>query len=154
GDGDDGSVLLQAAVQAGVQAKRLGRNRSVAYRRGFDSRAGERLLLVQELHRALAREEFQLAFQLQFNAEGRPSGMETLVRWDHPQRGLLPPGDFMEACEDSGLILPLGRWVLREAARHWRLLDGHGWGALRIGVNVSALQFQEGLVEDVRGLVE
>ena len=80
--------------------------------------------------------------------------METLVRWNHPQRGLLGPGDFMDACEDSGLILPLGRWVLQEAARHWRLLDGHGWGTLRIGVNVSALQFQEGLVEDVRALVE
>ena len=154
GDGDDGSALLRAAVQAGAQAKRLGRNRSVAYRHGFDSRAGERLLLVQELHRALERDEFVLAFQLQFHADGRPSGMETLVRWNHPQRGLLGPGDFMDACEDSGLILPLGRWVLQEAARHWRLLDGHGWGTLRIGVNVSALQFQEGLVEDVRALVE
>ena len=154
GDGDDGSALLRAAVQAGAQAKRLGRNRSVAYRHGFDSRAGDRLLLVQELHRALARQEFVLAFQLQFHADGRPSGMEALVRWQHPQRGLLAPGEFMEACEDSGLVLPLGRWVLQEAARHWRLLDGHGWGALRIGVNVSALQFEEGLVDDVRAVVE
>ncbi len=149
GDGADGTVLLRAASQAAAQAKRLGRNRSVGYRREFESRAGERLLLVQELHRALEHEEFELVFQLQFGDHDRPCGMEALVRWRHPQRGLLSPAAFMDVCEDSGLILPLGRWVLREAARCWRTLDEHGWGALRMSVNVSALQFQEGLVEDV-----
>ena len=148
-DGADGTTLLRAAVQAGVQAKRMGRNRSMAYRCEFDSRAGERLLLVQELHRALERDEFELAFQLQFDGQGRPTGMEALARWRHPERGLLGPGEFMAACEDSGLVLPLGRWVLREAGRRWRMLDVEGWGALRVGVNISALQFQEGLVEDV-----
>ncbi|MBJ6985083.1 EAL domain-containing protein [Luteimonas sp. MC1750] len=149
GDGDDGTTLLRAASQAGAQAKRLGRNRSLAYCSGFDSHAGERLLLVQELHKALQREEFELAFQLQYGAEGKPCGMEALVRWRHPERGVLGPGVFMPACEDSGLILPLGRWVLREAVRCWRRLDEAGWGALRMGVNVSALQFQQHLVEDV-----
>ena len=151
--GDDGTTLLRAASQAGAQAKRLGRNRSLGYRRDFDSDAGNRLLLVQALHRALEREEFELAFQLQFGADGRPCGMEALVRWRHPERGLLGPGVFMPACEDSGLILPLGRWVLREAARCWRTLDDHGWGALRMGVNISALQFQQHLVEDVAAVM-
>ncbi|MEN1941306.1 EAL domain-containing protein [Luteimonas sp. MJ174] len=153
GDGVDGTTLLRAASQAGARAKRLGRNRSVGYRNEFDSRAGDRLLLVKELHDALEREEFELAFQLQFDGEDHPCGLEALVRWRHPYRGLLAPGAFMDVCEDSGLVLPLGRWVLREAMRQWRLLDACGWGALRIGVNVSALQFQEGLVQDVRELL-
>jgi diguanylate cyclase (GGDEF)-like protein/PAS domain S-box-containing protein len=152
-DGGDGATLLRAASQAGAQAKRLGRNRSVAYRPEFDPRAGDRLLLVQELHRALAREEFELAFQLQFGADDKPCGMEALVRWRHPERGVLGPGEFMDACEDSGIILPLGRWTLREAARCWCLLDERGWGALRMGVNISALQFQERLVEDVARVI-
>lgn len=149
-DGGDATSLLRAASQAGAQAKRLGRNRSVAYRDDFDSHAGERLHLVQELHQALEREEFELAFQLQFDADGRPRGLESLVRWRHPRRGLLGPGEFIEACEETGLVLPLGRWVLREAARHWELLDARGWGSLRMGVNISPLQFQEGLVDGVR----
>ena len=153
GDGRDGTTLLRAASQAGAQAKRQGRNRSLGYRREFDSNAGDRLLLVQELHRALQRDEFELAFQLQFAADGRPSGLEALVRWRHPERGLVGPGEFMPACEDSGLILPLGRWVLREAVRCWQALDNRGWGALRMGVNVSALQFQQHLVEDVAAVM-
>jgi len=153
GDGSDGTTLLRAASQAGAQAKRQGRNRSLGYRLEFDSHAGERLLLVQELHQALQRDEFELAFQLQFAANGRPSGLEALVRWRHPERGLVGPGEFMPACEDSGLILPLGRWVLREAVRCWKTLDGRGWGALRMGVNVSALQFQQHLVEDVAAVM-
>ncbi|MBB6600396.1 EAL domain-containing protein [Luteimonas sp. MC1825] len=149
GDGVDGTTLLRAASQAGAQAKRLGRNRSVGYRPDMDSQAGNRLALVQALHQALERDEFELVFQLQFGAYGTPHGMEALVRWRHPERGLLGPDAFMAACEDSGLVLPLGRWVLREAARCWRRLEACGWGALRMAVNISALQFQERLVEDV-----
>ncbi|QCO68572.2 EAL domain-containing protein [Luteimonas yindakuii] len=152
-DGEDGQALLRAASQAGAQAKRLGRNRSVAYRAAFDPRAGERLELIQDLHRALQQDEFELAFQLQFDHRRQPRGMEALVRWRHPERGLLGPGAFMEACEESGLVLRLGRWVLGEAARRWCQLDERGWGGLRMGVNVSALQFQEGLVADVGGAV-
>ncbi|PJJ96725.1 hypothetical protein CO641_12775 [Lysobacteraceae bacterium NML91-0213] len=152
-DGDDGQALLRAASQAGAQAKRLGRNRSVAYQPAFDPRAGERLELIQALHRALDHDEFELAFQLQFDGARQPCGMEALVRWRHPERGLLGPGEFMDACEESGLVLPLGRWVLGEAARRWCQLDERGWGRLRMGVNVSALQFQEGLLADVGGAV-
>jgi len=153
GDGRDGTTLLRAASQASAQAKRQGRNRSLGYRREFDSHAGDRLLLVQELHQALRREEFELHFQLQFAADGRPSGMEALVRWQHPERDLLGPGEFMPACEDSGLVLPLGRWVLREAVRRWQELDQRGWGVLRMGVNISALHFQQQLVEEVRTVI-
>ncbi len=153
-DGLDATSLLRAASQAGVQAKRLGRNRSVAYCDDFDSHAVERLRLVQELHQALEREEFELAFQLQFDGDGRPRGLESLVRWRHTRRGLLGPGEFIGACEETGLVLPLGRWVLREAARHWQLLDARGWGSLRMGVNISPLQFQEGLVGGVREVMQ
>ena len=153
-DGAGGAALLRAATQAGRQAKRGGRNRSVPYEPAFDPRSGERLLLVQELHRALQEGEFELAFQLQFDGDGTPTGMEALARWRHPEHGLLGPARFMEACEDSGLVVPLGSWVLGEAARCWRTLDERGWGGLRMGVNVSALQMQEQLVEDVAAVTE
>ena len=70
--------------------------------------------------------------------------LEALVRWLHPERGMVPPGEFIPACESSGLIVPLGRWVLREAARHLPELQAAGWPDLKIAVNVSAPQFQSG----------
>ena len=153
GDGGSGADLLRAASRAVDQAKRDGRNRSVSYHSGLDPRASERLRLVQELHRALQEGQFELEFQLKFDARERPVGMEALVRWRHPRRGLLGPGCFMEAMEDSGLVVQLGGWALEEAARCWRELDRAGQGALRIGVNVSALQVREELVDEVRAVV-
>ena len=154
GDGGSGQALLQAATRAGDQAKRSGRNRGVAYAPEFDPRSAERLVLAQELHRALEEQQFELEFQLKFDARQWPTGMEALVRWQHPERGPLGPGEFMEACEDSGLVVPLGRWVLEEAARRWRELESHGHGRLRMAINVSALQVRDGLVDDVRAVME
>ncbi|WP_431472814.1 bifunctional diguanylate cyclase/phosphodiesterase [Luteimonas dalianensis] len=153
-DGDTGQRLLRAASRAGDQAKRSGRNRSVAYEPAFNPRSAERLLLVQELHRALQAQQFVLEFQPKFDARERPTGVEALVRWQHPERGLLGPGEFMEACEDSGLVVPLGQWVLEEAARRWRELDALGHGGLRMAVNVSALQVRGGLVGEVSAVME
>lgn len=153
-DGAGGAELLRAASRAVDQAKREGRNRSVAYHPGLDPRAAERLALVQELHRALEEGQFELEYQLKFNIERAPTGMEALVRWRHPTRGLLGPGEFMEACEESGLVVPLGSRVLDEAARRWRELDAHGLGHLRIAVNASALQVREALVEEVAAVID
>ena len=89
-----------------------------------------------------------------FDREGSAVGLEALVRWQHPERGLLAPGHFIGVCEDSGLIVPLGRWVLREAARHHRLLAARGLGHLRISVNVSAAQFAHDLQAEVAAVVE
>ncbi|WP_310235810.1 EAL domain-containing protein [Luteimonas terrae] len=154
GDGDDPAMLLRHADQAMYQAKQQGRNCVVAYREAFGAQASERLALVSQLRDALQAGQFVLVFQLQFDQQRQPVGMEALLRWQHPERGLLAPDAFIGVCEDSGLIVPIGRWVLREAARHHQILAAHGWGHLRLAVNVSAAQFQQGLVDDVLSAIE
>ncbi|MBS7457049.1 EAL domain-containing protein [Coralloluteibacterium stylophorae] len=146
-------LLLRRADLAMYQAKQRGRNCIVAYEQAFDRGAGERLQLVLQLREALRQEQFVLAFQLQFDRSGTPVGVESLLRWKHPERGLLAPGHFIGVCEESGLIVPIGRWVLREAARRWRMLADAGFGDLRVAVNVSAMQFQQGIADDVAAVV-
>ncbi|MGY0561516.1 bifunctional diguanylate cyclase/phosphodiesterase [Luteimonas sp. A277] len=153
GDGGSGAELLRLASRAVDRAKHEGRNRSVAYHSGLDPHAAERLALVQELHRALEEQQFELEFQLKFDVWQRPAGMEALVRWRHPERGLLGPGAFMEACEESGLVMQLGSWVLDQAARCWRELEQLGHGGLRMAVNVSALQVREELVGEIAAVM-
>ncbi|WP_242108722.1 EAL domain-containing protein [Luteimonas aquatica] len=152
-DGGDQQTLLRRADLAMYQAKSYGRNCVAAYRPEFDQRASQRLELVSQLHEALQFEQFELVFQPQFHRDGAVVGMEALLRWRHPQRGLLEPSAFIRACEDSGLIAPIGRWALREAARHHRLLADRGWGHVRIAVNISAEQFLQNLVDDVVAVV-
>ena len=152
-DGDDAEALLMHADIAMYEAKQAGRNRVVEYRPEFDAVASERLHLITRLRQALVREEFVLHFQPLFLADGSATGMEALVRWQHPEQGLLPPGRFIGACESSGLIVELGRWVLREAARHHLLLATRGLGHLTISINVSALQFQPSLLDDVEDVI-
>lgn len=147
--GASAEALLMHADLAMYKAKQKGRNCVVAYQPEFDSQVSDRLHLVSELRLALERNEFTLAFQPLFDFGGAPVALEALVRWQHPERGLLLPGDFIGVCEDSGLIVPLGRWVLREAARHHPILAANGFVHLRIAVNVSALQFQQDLYADV-----
>lgn len=154
-DGDDAERLLHMAGVANHEAKRHDRPHTVRYRAELERTVQERLQMVARLHEAIERQEFELHFQPQYFASGRePVGLEALVRWRHPERGLVPPGEFIPVCEDSGLIVPLGRWVMREAARHHRLLADAGWPGLTIAVNVSAIQFQSGGLEaDVEALV-
>jgi diguanylate cyclase (GGDEF)-like protein/PAS domain S-box-containing protein len=151
--GSDAETLLKHADMAMYQAKQQGRNRAVAYRAEFDVGISERLHLVSALRDALQREEFRLFFQPLFGHDGNAVGMEALLRWQHPQRGLLLPDQFIGLCEDSGFIVPIGRWVLHEAARHHAQLVAHGLGHLRIAVNVSAVQFQPGLYDDVHSAI-
>jgi EAL domain-containing protein (putative c-di-GMP-specific phosphodiesterase class I) len=153
GDGHDAATLLRHADLAMYQAKVTGRNRAVAYRSEFGTHASQRLQLVGHLRDALDRDEFTVVFQPQFAADGQPIALEALVRWEHPSRGMLAPTDFIGACEDSGLIVELGRRVLREAARHYRRLADVGLSGLRIAVNVSAAQFNEDLYRDVEDVV-
>ena len=151
--GADTQTLLRHADVAMYQAKLAGRNRALEYRDEFDANAVERLQLVRHLRDALDNGEFTVLFQPQFGCDGRALGIEALVRWQHPVRGLLAPAEFIGACEESGLIQQLGRHVLFEAASyHVRLVEA-GLAGLRIAVNVSAAQFTEELYTDVEYVV-
>ncbi|KFN44119.1 putative bifunctional diguanylate cyclase/phosphodiesterase [Arenimonas oryziterrae] len=153
--GNDPELLLKHASLAAHEAKRLGDGQTVEFSPVFEAVMRERLDLVARLQEAISRSEFELFFQPQFRAtDRRPIGVEALIRWRHPERGLIPPAVFIAICEDSGLIVPLGRWVLREACRFQQRMAAAGWPQVSVAVNVSALQFQSGhLVEDVRLLV-
>ncbi len=147
--GQDAESLLMHGDLAMYQAKRQGRNRAVVFQSEFADGMSRRLQLVSQLRLALERDEFVPVFQPLFDHDGKVVALETLIRWQHPERGLLLPGEFIAVCEESGLIVELGRKVLELAARHYRLLVAQGYGHLRIAVNVSPAQFTEELVRHV-----
>ncbi len=140
-DGEAAEQLMMRADQAMYSAKNRGRNVFQFFESQMTSSAIEQLELLGELHRALERDEFRLYYQPQYDiGSGSIVGVEALLRWQHPQRGLLAPGEFIAIAEQSALIVPIGRWVLREAcrqARRW--LDG-GYTFGRMAVNLSARQ--------------
>jgi diguanylate cyclase (GGDEF)-like protein/PAS domain S-box-containing protein len=147
----NGIGLLRAADIAMYVAKTSGKSRSEVFQPSHHSAQLERERLQADLYQALERQEFILHYQPIVDlAAGQISGYEALLRWQHPERGLVPPAQFIALAEDSGLIVPIGRWILREAARQaaaWQQPDGSG---PRMSVNVSVRQFQHpNLVEDV-----
>ncbi|HZX79700.1 MAG TPA: EAL domain-containing protein [Lysobacter sp.] len=152
--GRDVETVLKHGDVAMHQAKRQGRNRAVPFQNEFVEGVSRRVQLVAELRQALEREEFVAVFQPLFDSDERPVALETLVRWLHPERGLLPPGEFIPVCEESGLIVELGRRVLDQAARHYRMLADAGLPGLRVAVNVSPAQFNDELVRHVTETIE
>ncbi|MFC0253276.1 putative bifunctional diguanylate cyclase/phosphodiesterase [Massilia consociata] len=143
--------LLKRADLAMYQAKAAGRNMVCFFDPKIQAAALARAMLEAELRQGLSRGEFLLYYQPQLDSEGAVTGVEALVRWRHPQRGMVSPAEFIPAAEDTGLILPLGRWILEEAcAQLVRLAGGPVGQDLHMSVNVSALQFrQPGFVADV-----
>jgi diguanylate cyclase (GGDEF)-like protein/PAS domain S-box-containing protein len=147
---ESGAEMLRNADVAMYRAKEIGPSRIEVYRPDDETGTIRRLRTSNELHRALERDEFELYYQpmVDLNTENMV-GMEALVRWNHPTRGLLLPGEFVGLTEDSGLILPLGAWVVREACRQgalWqslRVAAGLNPGLLNISVNVSAQQLAD-----------
>ncbi|TVR63914.1 MAG: EAL domain-containing protein [Candidatus Competibacteraceae bacterium] len=141
--GQDRDTLLRQAGTALTYAKNGGGNTFRLFTAGMNVNTLERLHLETDLREALERDEFLLYYQPQIDlATGRIVGAEALLRWRNPARGLVPPGQFISIAEESGLIVPLGAWVLREACRQARVWQQAGLPRITVAVNLSALQFQ------------
>lgn len=154
---DDTEVegLFAKADAAMYEAKTKGRNGYQGYFPGLEICGVDRISLDSDLRVALRNNEFELYYQPQVClATQQAVGVEALIRWRHPKHGLLTPVHFIPAAEDNGLIVEIGRWVLREACRQGRQWADAGHAALRIAVNISALEFRQGdFVEQVRTIL-
>ncbi|MEE1903384.1 EAL domain-containing protein [Pseudomonas inefficax] len=151
GNGQDQHELLRNADAAMYHAKSAGKNGYSFFDVSMNSNARQQLQLLQDLRQALEQRQFRLHYQPKFDAQNcQPIGAEALLRWEHPQQGLLLPDRFIGLAEKTGLIIPIGEWVLIEACRQmrqWLDQGHHGW---RMAVNLSAIQFcHAGLVESV-----
>lgn len=149
-DGDDADTLMQRADTAMYRAKEEGRNTFRFFDDRMNAESVEKLTLRNGLRHALDQRQFLLYYQPQIElSSGKVVGVEALLRWQHPQWGLVPPARFIPVAEESGLIVPLGTWVIQEACRqaaHWR---AQGLPDMTMAVNLSALQFKRGEVEAV-----
>jgi diguanylate cyclase (GGDEF)-like protein/PAS domain S-box-containing protein len=150
--GSDGDTLIRNADRALYSAKSNGRGSVCFFTGEMDAQAVERLALEKNLRLALERNEFFLEYQPQVEiATGQITGFEALLRWQQPQMGLIPPAKLIPIAENSGLILPIGEWVLWTACMQARRWLDDGLFAVPVAVNVSALQFrQEGFVSLIR----
>ncbi|WP_298269878.1 EAL domain-containing protein [Geobacter sp.] len=155
-DGDTPEALVKNADFAMYRAKEQGRNNCQLYAPEMNSRAFDRLAMENSLRKALEREEFILYYQPKVNVDhGQIASMEALVRWQHPSLGIVPPARFIPLAEETGLIVPLGEWVLRTACRQNRLWQDEGYPPMQIAVNLSPRQLQQGdLVATVRGALQ
>ncbi len=151
-DGIDAETLIRNADMAMYHAKDRGRGNFQFFEAQMNLKAVERQSLEGELRRALKQKEFLLHYQPVVNLDSAEiTGAEALIRWQHPDRGLLPPSQFVKIAEDCGLIVQIGRWVMGEACRQARAWQSAELPHLRIAVNVSAVEFRErGFVENVR----
>lgn len=147
--------LIKQADMALYKAKELGRNTIYTFSPQLQTEVVNRSLLLHDLQQALPRQELLLHYQLIVDQERKPRGFEALVRWQHPVRGLLSPGVFIELAEDSGLILLLGQWVLEKACQQLVTWSQCSQTAhLTVSVNVSALQFEDArFVSNVRNII-
>lgn len=155
-DGEDSGTLLKHADAAMYRAKEMGGNTFQFYSAEMGSHAMKRLTLENDLRMALERAEFVLHYQPQVDIEtGRVVGVEALLRWQHAERGLVDPPDFIPLLEETGLIAPVGSWVLETALAQLRDWHRAGWQSLAIAVNLSSRQFHEpGLAERLAGCVQ
>lgn len=143
-DADNLDGLLKNADVAMYHAKDRGKNNYQFYRQSMNVAAVERLSLESGLRRALERKEFLLFYQPQMDIQsGRINGVEALVRWQHPERGIVPPGEFIPLAEETGLIVPIGEWVVASACAQARAWHDQGFRGLSVSVNISGQQFRQ-----------
>ena len=144
-DGENGGSLLRSADLALYRAKEAGRGTYAFFEESLNERAQQRRQLEADLRLALERNEFELVYQPLFDLEhNRICSFEALLRWRHPKRGLVSPAEFVPVAEDTGLIVPLGAWVIREACARASSWPDH----VRVAVNVSAVQFHRGALNE------
>jgi diguanylate cyclase (GGDEF)-like protein/PAS domain S-box-containing protein len=153
--GADGETLIRNADAAMYSAKENGRNNFRFFTEDMNAQAVERLTLENSLRRVLDRKELFLMYQPQMDiATGKIVGLEALLRWKHPELGLVPPDRFIRIAENSGLILPIGEWALRTACSQLKRWQEDGLPTVSVAVNVSAVQFRhEGFCKLVRGVL-
>jgi diguanylate cyclase (GGDEF)-like protein len=151
-DGTTMEALIAHADAAMYSAKQRGRNNAQCYSPGMDTQSHDKVLLQSDLHEALALNQFELAYQPKVDVKsGAVHSVEALIRWRHPQRGLISPNDFIPLAEDCGLIGPIGQWVVNEACRQAKAWQRAGLPAVRVAVNLSASQFrQKNLLATIR----
>ena len=152
GDGETPETLLRNADTAMYRAKERGRNTFQLYSAEMNANLGERLTLETDLWKALERGELELHYQPKVElGSGRISGMEALLRWRHPQQGMIPPGKFIPAAEESSLILQIGNWVIREACTQNKAWQDDGLRFVPVAVNISARQLHDkDLIDTIR----
>lgn len=143
-DGEDAETLLRHADTAMYRAKDQGRNGYQLYTAAMNDKIMERLTLENSLRQAIKRNEFTVFYQPQVNiGTGQITGLEALIRWQHPERGIVSPAEFIPLAEETGLIVPIGEWVLKTACMQNKTWQEAGLQPVRVTVNLSARQFQQ-----------
>lgn len=155
-ENDDSYALIKKADMALVKVKESGKNDCLLYSDSWSNSSLERLTLQHEMYRAIQREEFILHYQPQYDlVSGTMVGVEALVRWNHPQKGMIPPGNFIPLAEESGMIVQIGDWVLEEACRQNKAWQDAGLPLMPVSVNLSIRQFvQNDLASKVSAVLE
>jgi diguanylate cyclase (GGDEF)-like protein len=142
-DGQD-LIMLQQNAETAMYSAKTARNSWKRYAPEMNLKSKERLLLENDLRIALESGQFRLAYQPLVNLEtGQLVGTEALLRWDHPQKGSIPPSEFIPLCEENGFILPLGEWVIRNACRQMKIWQDKGYPTIVMAVNLSIRQFRQ-----------
>jgi diguanylate cyclase (GGDEF)-like protein/PAS domain S-box-containing protein len=154
-DFEDAEALLKAADTATSDAKKQGRNNYQFFRSDMNVHARERQSLESSLRHALERQEFVVHYQPKINLETCAiTGAEALIRWLHPDRGLVPPGQFLPIAEECGLMVPIGQWITRAACTQARAWMDAGFPAVPVAVNISAAEFRnDGYIADLEAIL-
>ena len=154
-DGENAEELIKNADIAMYNAKGKGKNKYICCTPGIKNIVVEKMKMTNSLYRALGRNQFELYYQPQVNCNTNEIvGLEALIRWNHPELGMVSPVEFIPIAEQTGLIIPIGEWVLRTACKQNMRWQEAGLPRIRMGVNLSIKQFQnDNLVKDVEGIL-